>query len=107
MYRKRIHPDISDTFSSSDVTQTFCLLKHMKLTVMMKFKEMCVWKNMNTHMRVSCVCLITSIRPIRDLWLNSLQLLRLSSNTQGNVCPDKQDITFYKSQKSTVYVVLN
>jgi len=26
MYRKRMHPDISDTFSYSDVTQTFSLL---------------------------------------------------------------------------------
>jgi len=103
MYRKRIHPDISDTFSSSDVTQTFSLLKHMKLTVMMKFKEMCIW----THTCVYLVCVWLQARPISDLWLNSLQLLRLSSNTQGNVCPDKQDITFYKSQKSTVYVVLN
>lgn len=69
-----MHPDISNTFNSSDVTQTFSLLKHMELTVMMKFKVMCVWENMNTHMHVSCVCLITSIKPINDLWLNSLQL---------------------------------
>lgn len=78
-----MHPDISNTFSSSDVAQTFSLLKHMELTVMMKCKVMCVWENMNTHMHVSCVCLITSIKPISDLWLNSHLSLFVGNKCKG------------------------
>lgn len=64
-----MHPDISNTFSPSDVVQTFSLLKHMELTVTMKYKVTClhVGERELTQAWKGCVCLITSIKPISDI----------------------------------------